>query len=232
MSISVSPISGFIGFTDGFGANRYLHVVFVNASSLSSIKADLQAWARSLGDGHEHDLWEDALKLLATGTHQGHWVLILDSADDLSVNLVTFIPKCYNGTIIITSQNKSVGNLAKTHHLEMGRMKGSEALSALLQAARRELPLPAEELKSAQVLIGELGYLAEALVKAGGYCHQLSSTVQGEFQPYTFIQYLTLFNHRRDQLMKKAESSALDCYQLGAYTALDLWQRVTPKSMG
>lgn len=206
--------------------------MFVDANSLSSIKADLQTWSRSLGDGHEHDAWEDALKILTNGSHQGHWVLVFDKADDISVNLVTFLPKCYNGTVIITSRNKAVGNLAKTYHLELDSMKPSEALATLLSAARRTLPLPPDELQSAQTLIEELGYLPAALVKAGTYCHQLSSTIQGEFQPYTFTQYLSLFNSRREELMRKAEPSSLDGYQPGAYTAFDLWERVSPKSIG
>ncbi|KIM23249.1 hypothetical protein M408DRAFT_77815, partial [Serendipita vermifera MAFF 305830] len=173
--------------------SQYIHSVFVDASSPSNIKADLQTWARSLGDGHEHDIWEDARNLLASGSHQGHWILVFDNADDTSVNLVTFLPKCYSGTIVITSRNKTVGNMAKTYHLELNRMKPSEALATLLMAARRELPIPEPELADARKLMEKLNYNPAALTKAGTYCHQLSSTIQGEFQPYTFTQYLNLY---------------------------------------
>jgi dephospho-CoA kinase len=42
----------------------YKHAIFVDASSSFTVKADLQAWAQSLGDEHEQDVWEDALRVL------------------------------------------------------------------------------------------------------------------------------------------------------------------------
>lgn len=209
---------------------RFTHAIFVDASSSSSLKADLQAWVQSLGAGHEQDVWELALQVLMNDDYQGKWIIVYDNADDPGLNLSPFIPKCDNGTIIITSRNRDVGNLSTSYHLELGEMETNEALLTLVQAARRTLPLAPDEASSAHKLIKLLGYLAVALVQAGTYCHQLSLTSQGDIRQFSFGQYIRLFSSQRIELMKKPESSSLDGYQLGAYTTFDLSYKAVPHS--
>jgi hypothetical protein len=48
----VSDIFNLDGISD---LSRFKHAVYVDASTLSSIEADLQAWARMRGDGRERD---------------------------------------------------------------------------------------------------------------------------------------------------------------------------------
>ena len=180
-----------------------------------SIKSDLQAWARSLGDGHEKDTWENGLQILAQEPPECRWILVLDGANDPNLQLVPFFPKCENGTILITSRNRDVGNLSNTNNLELDRMNRDEALAALLKAAQRRLPLPAGELESANILMDELECLASALIQAGTYCRQLSSTVQGIPHPYSFTSYLSLLYSQREALLKRAGPSTLDGYQRG-----------------
>jgi hypothetical protein len=199
---------------------RFKHAVYVDASTLSSIETDLQTWARELGDGHERDTWEDAVRILARVPEDERWGLILDNADDPMLNLAPIIPQSKNLTVVITSRNRNLGNLSTTYHMELAEMEPEEALSALLRAARRFMPLSDDELKSANALLKELGCLAVALVQAGTYCHELS---------YSFTQYLALFYPHRAELMKRAEPSSLDNYQRGAYTTLDLSYRALPQ---
>ncbi|KIM22344.1 hypothetical protein M408DRAFT_291301, partial [Serendipita vermifera MAFF 305830] len=207
----------------------YTQTVYVDASSSSSIKTDFQTWARTLEDGHESDAWEDALRILNRVPNGEKWILILDNADDPSLNINSFLPQAINITILITSRNPDLGNLSTTSHLELGEMTTDEALSAMLQAARRRPPLPNEETNSVQELMKELGCLAVALVQAGTYCRQLSSTIGEDFHPYTFTQYLGLFGSHRAELMKKAGPASLDNYQRGVYTTLDLSYKVLPQ---
>ncbi|KIM22789.1 hypothetical protein M408DRAFT_47875, partial [Serendipita vermifera MAFF 305830] len=210
-------------------AHLYAQTIYVDASSSSSIKADFQTWARSLGDDHERDVWEEALQKLNSAPQHEQWVLVLDNADDPALDLLQFLPKHVNVTIIITSRNHNLGNLSTTHHLELGEMNTDEALAVMLQAARRQLPLLDDEMESAQTLLKELGCLAVALVQAGTYCRQLSSTIGDVFRPYTFTQYLSLFYSHRAELMKEAGPTSLDKYQRGVYTTLDLSYKVLPQ---
>jgi tetratricopeptide (TPR) repeat protein len=200
---------------------RFKQVAYVDASSVASIKADLQAWSRALGDGHERDEWEDAVRVLSSSPRDEQWGLILDNADDPHLNLVPFMSKNINLTVIITSRNRNLGNLSTTTHVELGEMAPNEALATLLQAARRQLPLPVEEMASAQTLLKELGYLAVAVVQAGTYCHALS---------FSFTQYWSLFKSHRADLMKRAEPSSLDNYERGAYTTLDISYKALPQA--
>ena len=206
--------------------------MYLDASSSSSIKADLQTWSRTLEGEHERDIWEDALSAL-NGAPQGEeWILIFDNADDPKLNLVPFLPAKENVTVILTSRNRNLGNLSTTQHLELGEMNAEEAQNALLKASRRQLPIPYEEIESIRTLLKELGCLAVALVQAGTYCYQLSSNTCDVFQPYTFTKYLTLFYAHRAELMKKAEPASLDNYERGAYTTLDLSYKALPPACG
>ncbi|KIM24403.1 hypothetical protein M408DRAFT_27066 [Serendipita vermifera MAFF 305830] len=207
----------------------YAQTIYVDASSSSNIKAHLQTWARTLGDGHERDVWEDAMRSLNTVPHGEQWILIFDNADDPELNLSPFLPTNMGVTIIITSRNHTLGNLSTTTHLELGEMTADEALKAMLQAARCELPLSDEEMHSSMELLEELGCLAVAVVQAGTYCHQFSSSTGDVFRPYTFTQYLGLFKSHRAGLMKKAELASLDDYQRGVYTTLDLSYKALPE---
>jgi tetratricopeptide (TPR) repeat protein len=201
---------------------RYTKVAFIDASSHASIRSDLQAWIQATGDGHERDTWEDGIGLLSSVPLDERWLLILDNADDPTLNLVPFIPKSPNLTVVVTSRNRDVGHLSTTRHLELGEMEEDEVLATLLHAARRESPLATEEIDSARTLVKSLGCLALALVQAGAYCHQLSSYHQGVFKPYSFIRYLSLFYSHRAELMKESQPSPLDSYKRGVYTTLDL----------
>jgi tetratricopeptide (TPR) repeat protein len=201
---------------------RYTKVVFIDASSYASIQSDLQAWIQAAGDGHERDTWEDAIRLLTSVPLDERWLLILDNADDPNLNLVLFIPKSPNLTVIVTSRNRDIGHLSTTYHLELGEMEEDEALATLLQTARRELPLSTEEMESARTLVKSLGCLALALVQAGAYCHQLSSRHHGVMMSFSFVRYLSLFHSHRAELMKESQPSPLDSYKRGVYTTLDL----------
>jgi tetratricopeptide (TPR) repeat protein len=201
---------------------RYTKVAFIDASSYASIQSDLQAWIQAAGDGHERDTWEDAVKTLASVPLDELWLLVIDNADNPTLDLVPFIPKVPDLTVIVTSRNRDIGNLSTTYHLELGEMEEDEALATLLQAARRKVPLSTEEMESARTLVKSLGCLALALVQAGAYCHQLSSYHHGELKPFSFMRYLSLFYSHRAELMKESQPSPLDSYKRGVYTTLDL----------
>jgi hypothetical protein len=93
-------------------------------------------------------------------------------------------------TVTIMSRNRDVGNLSTTYHLGLEEMMKDEALPALLHAARREFPLPAE-MGSAHILMKELESLAVALVRAGTYCRKIFHNSRRGVSPFTFTQYLS-----------------------------------------
>ena len=204
---------------------RYKYVVYVDATSSSSIKADLQAWVRSLGDIYDCDAWEDAMRMLNTAPQDERWILIFDNADDPALDFAAFLPKNTAVTVIITSRNRDLGNYSTTCHLELGEMNVEEALATLLHASRRQLPLSIEEMQNTHILLNELGCLPVALVQAGSYCFSIGDVSQ----PYSFTQYLSLFRVHRDELMKKAGSVSGDSYKRGVYASLDISYNALPQ---
>lgn len=179
--------------------SRYDYLVVVDASSTSSIQDDLENWVRSLGDEHGEDTWEDALRTLAN--QAGKWLLVFDNADDITLNLTSFLPISSHGTIIITSRNRDTSTLATSHHLELGEMESEEALSVFLQVTRRDYPLDPAELESAYKIVQELGYLALAIVQAGTYYRQLTNNKSE--RPYTYTEYLALYSNKWEELLSK-----------------------------
>lgn len=166
--------------------------------------------------------FEDAITFLVNGQHDGKWLLVLDNADDPKIDLASYLPSCYHGTILVSTRNPELGRLNTTAHLQLGPMGDEEALEILLRAAHRRFPFSPEEEASAKQLIGELGGLAVALVQAGNYCYCMSSTANSNDGFYTFGQYLSLFENQRAELMKKADKVSLDRYGRGAYTTFEL----------
>jgi hypothetical protein len=75
-------------------------VFFVDATSVETIEADLRKIAISKGMG---DSPSDALRWLCM--HNEEWLLFIDNADDPSINLSDYFPRCSHGNIIITSRN-------------------------------------------------------------------------------------------------------------------------------
>lgn len=210
--------------------SSYQHVVFVDTTSPSSIRSDLQSFIRSLGVGYEQRTFEDALFLLSGGPHEGNWLLIFDNADNPELNLVRYLPEGFHGSILITTRNSELGTLSNTVHLRLGPMNDTEAFETLMKAAGRTLPLSDAERSSIEELMKELGNLAVALVQAGRYCNQMSTGAAGGTGNFTFGQYLSLFQKHRPELMKQ-NTVSLDRYGKGAYTTFNLSYSLLPQSV-
>ncbi|KIM31629.1 hypothetical protein M408DRAFT_20862 [Serendipita vermifera MAFF 305830] len=204
----------------------FTHVVFVDASSESTLKADLQLWVQSLGPTHEEDNWENALYTLTSELTSGDWVLIYDNADDPNLKMRKYFPTCQNGVIILTSRSRVVGSLQNTSHLELGSLNPMDALAALENAAHRQIPSPSKEMDDARILMEKLGNLPLALVHAGAYCHQQSSKRDDKVYHFTFSRYLDLFDKRREALLGKADVFTQEDYERGVYATLDLSYQV------
>jgi tetratricopeptide (TPR) repeat protein len=217
------PTRSQVYITD-FNPSSFKHIFFIDASSHSTIKSDLRSTIRSI-DGHQQDTEEDALTFLADNPDS---LLIFDNADDPTLELVPFFPKTYRGIILITSRVRSLGELATLHHLELGPMSAEEAIHTLSKAARRTLPLPAQDDKYANELIEELGCLALALVQAGVYIFNMGSVQVEDVRSSPFEHYLSLFRRERGSLMRREGTTSLDQYKRGVYPTLDLSYSLLP----
>jgi hypothetical protein len=195
-------------------------VFFVDGTTAATIRGDLESGIRSL-DGHQHDTYEAALAFMSSSSPDIEWLYIIDNADDPDLDLTPYLPTCSDGTIIITSRNRKTRHLASTHHLELGPMLQREAIETLSRAAQKAMPFSDDELGQASVLVEELGCLPLAVVQAGIYISEMSSSGPNDVG-FTFGQYISLFRRHREQLLRQKGQVALDKYPNGVYATLDL----------
>ena len=99
------------------------------------------------------------------------WLLILDNADDLDMDLSTYYPNESNGHIIITTRNPNAIEHATVGHLRFRGMEPHEAIDLLLKAAypasdqNSQVASP-QKWQLAEGIAMELGYLPLALAHA------------------------------------------------------------------
>lgn len=191
---------------------RYNYVFFIDASSIATIQADLQSAIRSLGSRYSQATFEGAIRFLANEAGV-NWLIIFDNADDPTVTLPKFFPPCPYGTIIITTRNPDLCQLAPDCNLQLIRMNDPEGVHVILRAAHYSIPVTEKDSIEAAAICRMLGGLPLALVQAGNYCYTTSTSLG---------QYQILFEKHRAALMSRPTAPHLDLYSRSAYAALDL----------
>jgi tetratricopeptide (TPR) repeat protein len=192
--------------------NRYKYIFLIDASSVESIKSDLQSAIRSLGGAHSQDTFEDALRFLAHPDNRD-WLVIFDNADDPDLPLTTYIPECDHGMTVITGRNTALSKLAPGSHWHLQGMSESDSIQVLLKAAQREGAPNEAESNAVTELSRLLGGLPLALVHAGNYC---------DTTKITFSEYLKRFKSHRSKLMTMQPPLQLDKYSYSTYTSIKL----------
>ncbi|KAJ7865957.1 hypothetical protein B0H13DRAFT_1636876 [Mycena leptocephala] len=116
---------------------------FINATSLQTLDTALKniAIAHKIGTSPE-----DVLLWLISQREE--WILLFDNADDPSIDLFPFFPKCTHGNIIITSRNPQLAVHGPRSHSRVGDMNETNAIDLLLLSAVKEKTI--ESAQSAQ----------------------------------------------------------------------------------
>jgi tetratricopeptide (TPR) repeat protein len=198
-------------------------VFFIDGSSESRYQADLVRYVRALGIEHSQKSFEEALLFISDNASNGERLLIIDNADDPSMNIEGLLPQCDHGAIIITTRNHILGHLAQNGHLELDSMSEDEAIEALTRASLHPWPpvgLVAPEMKR---VCSELGYLPIALVQAGSYMAQTVTTP---------IAYLSKLQESRTTVMKHPAAGQRDMRRYkSAYAAFDASYKALPSKV-
>ncbi|KAG8834847.1 hypothetical protein FRC17_006779, partial [Serendipita sp. 399] len=135
-------------------------VFFVDGTSETALKADLDILVRS-----QTDSYDDALVWLANGIE--NWLLIIDNADDSSLKLAPFLPRARHGHVIITTRDATRQILAprSTHIIDV--LPIEDSITLLLTSSGCE---DSETNRSfARDIVEELGRLPLALAHAASY---------------------------------------------------------------
>jgi len=175
---------------------------------------------------------EEALEILSNPDEEydKDWFIIFDNADDPTTPVSNYIPPCDHGSILITTRNPGLGNLAPDAHLELRNMEEDEAVEVLLSSAfppgefvinpsfaETEITvlLPTDRDREAAVAIAkELDCLPIAVVQAGCYIQQHKA----------LHHYLDRLNDDRSDLLQRATSVHRDQlkYPHGVYASFDI----------
>ena len=106
---------------------RFTDVFFIDASTEQTIRTDLKniALSKSIGDSAD-----DTIMWLAG--RREDWLLLFDNADDHTLRLGAFFPRCSHGNILITTRNHETCIYAPDFSYNVASMTPEDARSLLL----------------------------------------------------------------------------------------------------
>jgi tetratricopeptide (TPR) repeat protein len=117
----------------------------------------------------------EAIQLLARpqGNISRNWLVIMDNADNIKVDLRAIFPQCDFGAILITTRNPTLGNLSPDGVISLDVMSKEEAIELLLfTALGHSVKYADRDREHAAEIVELLGYLPVAIVQAGCYIKQ------------------------------------------------------------
>ena len=130
-----------------FYLSRFSDVFYVDASTKDTISASLITIALAKGIGESED---DTIGWLSR--QREAWMLVLDNADDPTLNLRPYLPSCSHGNILITSRNRETCFYA-LQFCQVSDMRPADARDLLLKVARLEHTNETEALATAIVKV-------------------------------------------------------------------------------
>ena len=119
------------------------------------------------------------------------WILIIDNADDPSLDVSQFFLAGNRGIIIITTRNPECRTHATVGFSEIGQLNRVEAISLITKASDED-ETETSLLPQAQAVAETLGYLALAITHAGAMIRQ---------KLYPFEEYCAAYANRRKDLL-------------------------------
>lgn len=179
----------------------------MDVSSTNTAEQSFSKLARSCQAGDDLEAFK---KWLSNRTE--HWLLVLDNADDLSLDIAPYFPVGARGTIIITTRNPQ-HELYKTVEggsAQVDTMGSDEATSLLLKASLTDENDQSSKTR-AQLVVQLLGFIPLAIIHAG------AAIKEG----YTFERYREAFGNRRKDLLESWNVHVGSDYK---YTVYATWQ--------
>ena len=140
------------------------------------------------------------------------WLLILDNADDPSLDISQYFPVGNRGSIIVTSRNPECRCHATVGSRELREMGNDEAINLLLRSG--DLSSESQDLRLlALPIVQTLGYLALAVSHAGASIRQKICSLEDYLDNYT--------RHRKKLLSSQAVQAGSE-YKYTVYTTWEI----------
>ncbi|KAG8723718.1 hypothetical protein FRC09_002056 [Ceratobasidium sp. 395] len=208
-------------------AKDYDHLFYVDCTTKHTIDADLKriALAKNVGD-----YASDALTWLARLRER--WLIVYNNADDTSINLRGYFPSCSHGSILVTTRNRGVANLARgvDANCPVSSMSEDEAKELLATAAGLAQDIGSSGVALVEVFARSLVVLARilltidhtqmlgrfplAIVQAGAYIQTNLCSIE---------EYIEMYRTSRGRILEEYanEVQKADDYELTVYAT---WQ--------
>ncbi len=189
-------------------AIRFWAIFWIDASSQTTAQQGFLEIARAC------EIKEDlkAVRQWLSNTHEP-WLLIIDNADDPSMDVSEFFPASNKGSILVTTRNPDCRIHATVGSYEFGEMDPEEAVTLFLRAAGVE-DTSAEIVREEATAVAKiLGYLALAIVQAGAYVRQGLCNIG---------KYCAIYSHCRESLLRYRPVQARSDYNFSVYTTWEV----------
>jgi tetratricopeptide (TPR) repeat protein len=112
------------------------------------------------------------------------WLLIIDNANDPTLDVSLMLPDGERGCILITTRNESLRRYQTVGSCKTMGLEEDEALELILTTAQESKPWAESLVKDAKIVSDRLGRLALALVQAGIHILNKCCTFQNYLQDY------------------------------------------------
>ena len=140
------------------------------------------------------------------------WLLIIDNADDPSLDVLQYLPTGCRGTVVITTRNRDCSVHATVGSCEIGQLGREEAISLLLKASGEQEADISLRLRALPV-VETLWSLALAIIQAGAVIRQ---------KLYTFEEYCSAYKTRRKELLSLQPVQASSDYRFTVYATWEV----------
>jgi tetratricopeptide (TPR) repeat protein len=161
-------------------------IFWVPVLSMESMEQACSNIARVLGIPQAADDKEDTKELVRqylSSDAAGHWLLIVDNADDMDLilgteqsnGIVDYLPTSDNGLVLYTTRNQDVAvSLANSDVIELEKLDKQEAMSILELSLIRKQHL--DDRATTTELLDELAYLPLAVAQCTAYLNRNRNT--------------------------------------------------------
>ncbi|KAJ6545990.1 hypothetical protein DFH09DRAFT_652564 [Mycena vulgaris] len=189
-------------FIEGCSAH-FSDIFLIDTSTTETIDTSLKNIAATQNAGSTA---QEALEWLSS--KPAEWLLFFDNADDPTINLNKFFPRCKHGNILITSRNPGLRAYAGSHS-PVSDMEEPDAVALLLKSCAEEITPRNTEL--ATEIVKALYYLPLAIIQAGGFILKSGA----------LSSYLNLYSENQARLLSEQPNQSHDDYGRTVYTT---WQ--------
>ena len=140
------------------------------------------------------------------------WLLIIDNADDPSLDISSYFPPGNRGTVLLTTRNPDCRAHATVGSFHSGAMSDDDAIALLLKVAAIE-DLSESSRKAARSVAETLGFLALALVQAGAFIRQGFCALE---------EYCDEYSRQRQELLSYQTVQGGSDYPFTVHTTLEV----------